>query len=139
MRWRQTDEQKMPEDAAKSLRLVYEVIEELLQSHPIDARRVYIVGRGMGGAGALEAAARRPEMFAAVVAGTPETYFDLPKRLSQIPVAVVLNSDSPRPSLDRQKEIMNELRDAGNRRVKDFEGDAFYAEQTYEWLFEQRR
>ncbi len=42
-------------------------LEQVLDKHPVDARRIYLTGLSMGGYGAWDLAARQPERFAAVV------------------------------------------------------------------------
>jgi predicted peptidase len=54
-------------------RLAFEIIDALQHELPIDARRIYITGQSMGGAGLWHMTARRPKLFAAAVAccGSP--------------------------------------------------------------------
>ncbi|MFZ9687641.1 MAG: prolyl oligopeptidase family serine peptidase [Chitinophagaceae bacterium] len=49
----------------KSLKLVSDFIDTLLQSNQVDKKRVYIGGLSMGGFGTLELLWRRPQTFAA--------------------------------------------------------------------------
>ncbi len=44
-----------------------QLIDALLEGCPVDRRRVYLTGLSMGGFGSWELAARRPDLFAAVV------------------------------------------------------------------------
>jgi len=46
-------------------RLALEVIDALVRELPIDARRIYLTGQSMGGAGAWHLLAQRPNLFAA--------------------------------------------------------------------------
>jgi predicted peptidase len=56
---------------------VLELLEEFMGAHAVDPARVYATGLSMGAFGALDLAARRPELFAAAVAvcggGDPAT------------------------------------------------------------------
>jgi len=136
--WGRTGRRRMPENAGDSLTRLYELVDELLKTHPIDPKRIYIAGSYMGGAGALETAARRPNLFAAVLAGHPETYEEAYALLKTVPVAIVPAAEKE-PSRERHLEIADEFRDAGNGNVKILEGDAFTEAETYRWLSEQER
>ena len=48
-------------------RVALEVINMLLREFPIDARRIYVTGQSMGGAGVWNIIAYRPNFFAAAV------------------------------------------------------------------------
>jgi predicted peptidase len=47
---------------------VISLIESLVTTHPVDLSRIYVAGLSMGGFGALDLAARRPDLVAAAVA-----------------------------------------------------------------------
>lgn len=52
----------------ENLGYVEELVGELLQKHPIDENRIYIIGCSIGGTGAFGAIARYPDLFAAGIA-----------------------------------------------------------------------
>ena len=56
---------KSPE-VSEPLKLTLDLVDSLIKELPIDADRVSVIGMSMGGFGALDAAQRRPELFAAV-------------------------------------------------------------------------
>jgi predicted peptidase len=58
---------KMAKDPTPAMRAVMQAIDAVLASKPVDRERVYLTGLSMGGFGAFDLAARRPELFAAVV------------------------------------------------------------------------
>lgn len=68
---------KMQPEPTRALRAVMQAMDEIIATRPIDRDRVYLTGLSMGGFGAFELAARRPELFAAVVpicgGGDPST------------------------------------------------------------------
>jgi len=51
----------------KPTEMLINLIEELIQTQPIDPDRVYITGLSMGGFGTFDIMARRPDLFAAAV------------------------------------------------------------------------
>lgn len=109
---------KLSSEPEAPFKMTYELIEELIKVHAIDADRVYIVGRGMGASGALAAAAYKPGFFAAVAASNPEIPRDAAAALKTIPVVLVGDKENT----DRVKEIKNELAEAGNKNVEVHEG-----------------
>lgn len=52
----------------ENLGYVEELIGELMQKHPVDPNRIYIIGCSIGGVGAFGAIARYPDLFAAGIA-----------------------------------------------------------------------
>jgi predicted peptidase len=48
-------------------RLAVEIVDRLVHEFPIDARRIYVTGQSMGGAGTWNVIANRPDFFAAAV------------------------------------------------------------------------
>jgi predicted peptidase len=57
----------MKEKPSTPLRLALELVDSLAAELPVDKGRIYVTGLSMGGYGAWEAAARRPDFFAAAV------------------------------------------------------------------------
>ncbi|MGQ0553454.1 MAG: PHB depolymerase family esterase [Planctomycetota bacterium] len=68
----------VPWTSAAGQAQVLELITAELRSGRIDARRIYLAGHGAGATGALQVAARNPEVFAgvAVWSGTPAPLWD---------------------------------------------------------------
>jgi len=58
---------KMEPEPKRALRAVMQAMDEIIATRPVDRDRIYLTGLSMGGFGAFELAARRPELFAAVV------------------------------------------------------------------------
>ncbi|MFN0138006.1 MAG: alpha/beta hydrolase-fold protein [Phycisphaerae bacterium] len=137
--WRQMGQKNMPaEPEAAAMRLTLELIDELIRTHPIDPSRIYVTGGVMGGAGALSAAAHRPELFAAVFAVDPEMYRDGAGALKDMPITVATDPASNKTG--RPQEIVKEITDAGNAKVVLVEArDPGEKNKDIEWLFKQRR
>jgi predicted peptidase len=49
------------------LRLALDLVEQFAETHNVDPNRIYITGLSMGGYGAFDAVARRPDLFAAAL------------------------------------------------------------------------
>ncbi|MEM7698030.1 MAG: prolyl oligopeptidase family serine peptidase [Verrucomicrobiota bacterium] len=50
-----------------TLHLVFDLLDEIAESHPVDQNRVYVLGHSMGGFGSFEAVALAPDRFAAAI------------------------------------------------------------------------
>lgn len=61
-----TDSHTQPKDPGEVGRLLLGLIEKSIQQLAVDPKRVYLTGLSMGGYGAWDLAARRPDLFAAV-------------------------------------------------------------------------
>lgn len=68
-RWSAYDfeDMSMKERPTKQMALLRGLIDQILESMPVDPKRVYITGLSMGGFGTFDAVARYPELFAAAV------------------------------------------------------------------------
>jgi poly(3-hydroxybutyrate) depolymerase len=83
------DGRPMPADAGGTVLATMSLIEELVRTKNIDPARVYLVGTGIGGSGAIEIAARRPELIAAVIAAEPHVHSDAGRPLGDLSVNIV--------------------------------------------------
>ena len=86
---------KFATEPTRVMRAVMQAMDEVLTSKAVDRTRVYLTGLSMGGFGAFDLAARKPELFAAVVpicgGGDPATA----ATLARMPVCIVHGSDDP--------------------------------------------
>ncbi len=140
--WQQpaaSGEATMGDTPSDSLAAVFALVEELVRTRPIDPARVYIVGPETGGSAALEAAARRPDLFAAVVALTPSLHKDTASRLLKTPILVLARTASDTQTAD----VVQRLRDAGHSTVQFVstvnDRDGLKDAGMAAWLFQQRR
>ncbi|MFM1823035.1 MAG: hypothetical protein RI967_1301 [Planctomycetota bacterium] len=82
-------------EPTRAMRAVMQAVDEVLATKPIDTARVYLTGLSMGGFGSFDLAARRPELFAAVVpicgGGDPKTA----DTVAGIPFFIVHGTDDP--------------------------------------------
>jgi predicted peptidase len=96
------------------LPLVFEVVEQLREEHPIDGNRIYALGASMGGSGTWNILAAKPEMFAAAIpvcAGQfPEHYAE---KLTGIPLWIFHGYADNTISVDRSRDAFAALKKAG--------------------------
>lgn len=64
--WSEKKSVPMAEKPSDQMQMAMAVLDQTLESLPIDRRRVYLTGLSMGGYGSWELAMRRPNLFAAV-------------------------------------------------------------------------
>lgn len=62
-----SDELKFQETPSRPMSLLRELIDQMVQTLPIDESRIYITGLSMGGYGTFDAVMRYPDLFAAAV------------------------------------------------------------------------
>lgn len=129
------------------LRLVLELVDALAAELPVDANRIYITGLSMGGFGAWDAIARRPDLFAAAVpicgGGDPA---QAPK-LKTLPIWAFHGEKDPVVSPSRTTTMIEAIRAAGGRPKMTLYADAQHDSwtRTYAnpdvlaWLFAQRK
>jgi predicted peptidase len=136
-------------EPTRSLRAVEAMIAEVLGTKPIDRDRVYLTGLSMGGFGAFDLAARRPELFAAVVAvcggGDPSTA----DRLKGVPFTIVHGTLDPVVPVEQGRMMEIALRGAGaSVTLREYPGTGhdswtpayrFGADGVLDWMFAQRR
>ena len=136
-------------EPTRSLRAVEAMIDELLETRPVDRDRVYLTGLSMGGFGAFDLAARRSELFAAVVpvcgGGDPSTA----GRMKGLPFLIVHGTDDPVVPVEQSRMMEVALRGAGATvTLKEFPGVGhdswtpayrFGPDGVLDWMFAQRR
>lgn len=149
-----------PTEPARAMRAVMAAMDEVLASRPIDRTRIYLTGLSMGGFGSFDLAARRPELFAAVVpicgGGDPAT---APK-VASIPFFIVHGDDDPIVPV-RLSRVMRDAIAAAQPKTSDPAGAApknpsyreyskvghaswtpayrFGPDGVLDWMFAQRR
>lgn len=86
---------KRAAEPTRAMRALMQAIDEVMATKAVDPSRVYLTGLSMGGFGAFDLAARRPELFAAVVpicgGGDPATA----ATVARIPFYIVHGTDDP--------------------------------------------
>ncbi len=132
-----------------AMQAVIQAMDQVMAGRPIDPDRVYLTGLSMGGFGSFDLAARRPEVFAAVVpicgGGDPQTA----ERMCHIPFFIVHGADDPIVPVALSQRMRDALTAAGaTPRYQEPTGvghaswGAAYSQtpgSALEWMFEQKR
>lgn len=136
-----------PEKISRPLDLTMQVVDEMLADAAVDESRVYIAGLSMGGYGTWDALARRPELFAAAIpicgGGSVETVADF----KDIPLWCFHGASDNVVNVKKSRDMIAALKAAGGEpRYTEYPGvghnswtQTFASEETFQWLFEQKR
>ena len=89
------------------------MMDEIIQSKPIDQHRIYLTGLSMGGFGTWELAARLPERFAAVapLCGGGDT--NKADRLVGLPLWCFHGDKDDQVPVERSREMIEAIKRAG--------------------------
>lgn len=141
------DSHTMPAEPSQPLAAVFELVDTLLKTQPIDAQRIYITGLSMGGYGTWDAIQRRPDMFAAAVpvcgGGDPA----LAKQIQFTPLWAFHGDQDQAVKVKRSREMIEALKGVGAEPLyTEYKGvghdswtETYKNPKLYEWLFAQRR
>ncbi|MEM7475578.1 MAG: prolyl oligopeptidase family serine peptidase [Planctomycetota bacterium] len=144
--WRQ-DTVTLPESISPSLKLVFEVVDSMLQDAAIDKNRVYITGLSMGGYGTWDALYRRPDFFAAALpvcgGADPKTA----ATIKHIPVWCFHGDQDRAVKVEFSRDMIAALKEAGGEpKYTEYEGvghnswtQTYANPEVHDWLFSQRR
>lgn len=125
-----------------------ELIEQTIRQHRIDPNRVYLTGLSMGGFGSWELAARRPDLFAAVVPICGGGHPDWAERLKQTPLWAVHGAEDRVVPPEHSRDMIQAIQSAGGTpHYSELPGvghDSWhlaYAADSdiLKWMFQQRR
>ncbi|MDX2197365.1 MAG: prolyl oligopeptidase family serine peptidase [Phycisphaerae bacterium] len=139
--WRQAAEPTAPLAAALAL------AEKMIAEQPIDPDRVYLLGAEMGGFGAWEMLARKPELFAAAIPVAGDADSRKVRAYKKVPVWVFHGARDPEVSISRVRSHLSELRKVNpDVEFTEFEDKAHAIlpkvmahKELLPWLFEQKR
>ncbi|MBP3959063.1 prolyl oligopeptidase family serine peptidase [Gemmata sp. G18] len=137
---------KSPE-ISEPLKLTLALTDSLLKDLPIDPDRVYIVGMSMGGYGALDAAQRRPELFAACVPICGAGDVSKAKDIAHVPVWAFHGDADTAVPVSGSREIIDALKKAGAEpKYTEYPkvghnswSPAFEEKEFWNWIFSQKR
>src|SRR5262245_5157556 len=107
------DAHQMPAQPSEPLTGMFELIDKLVATKPIDTRRIYITGLSMGGFGVWDAVQRRPELFAAAapVCGGGDPF--LAKQIHFVPVWAFHGDEDKTVKVNRSREMIEALKNLG--------------------------
>ena len=146
--WSKPDDPNTPDEPSPQMQYAIEAFEQTLRDEQIDADRVYLTGLSMGGFGSFDLGARHPDWFAAVAPICGAADLTKVAALKDLPVWVAHGDDDEAVPVDRSRNAVQALREAG--------GQPIYIEMpgvghnswtpSYEdndglvpWMFRQRR
>jgi predicted peptidase len=123
------------------------VLDDVARSHRVDLDRVYITGHSMGGRGALYAAFKMPERFAAVLSLAPVSPITAwAPKLAGIPLWLFHGPKDQFTPLKEIEELFHATEAAGGHpKLTVLPGrdhyilDVYDRPEIYEWLRQQRR
>jgi predicted peptidase len=123
------------------------LLDEVAATHRVDRERIYISGHSMGGRGALYAAYKMPERFAAVMSLAPSSPVTAwGGKLARIPLWLFHGSKDQFTPLKEVEELVRAIEAAGGR--PEFTAlaerdhyilDVYERPELYEWLARQKR
>lgn len=148
-----------PEDETWSNQVLFELLDEVMKKHAVDARRVYATGLSMGGYGTWSLALERPERFAAVapICGGANLLdvllaksFDTRRReaLRRLPIWAFHGGKDDTVPVSESERLVTALKGLGCRDVRltvypeaghDSWTETYNNPAFYEWLLKQER
>lgn len=145
--WRSEEQQSRSPEPTRAMRAVMDEVRALVGARDIDLHRVYLTGLSMGGFGAWDLAARKPDWFAAVVpicGGGDPNAADAYKGL---PIWAWHDRDDPVVPVSLTRTMVKAGREAGaDMQYNEVTGyghgswvAAYEADKAPAWMFAQRR
>jgi predicted peptidase len=123
------------------------ILDEVAQTHRIDPDRVYVTGHSMGARGALYAAYKMPERFAAVIALAPVGPITAwAEKLAALPLWIFHGPNDQFTPLKEVEELIHAIEAKGSHpQFTVLPGrdhyilDVYDRPDLYQWLAQQRR
>ncbi len=141
------DAHAMPAQPSDSMAALFELLDHVERTQPIDSRRIYLTGLSMGAFGVWDAIQRRPELFAAAapICGGGDPI--LAKQIQFVPLWVFHGDADDTVKVKRSREMVEAVKGVGTQvkytEYKDVGHDSWtrtYQDPAlYEWMFAQRR
>lgn len=131
----------------KPMKLVLELIHQLIKTLPVDTTRIYITGLSMGGFGTYDAIIREPNLFAAAVPVCGGGDTSKASVIAPIPIWIFHGAEDPVVPVQYDYEMVQALIKAGAHPgltiypgVGHFSWVAAYSDPVMiNWLFDQRK
>lgn len=134
-------------DPSRSMRLLFELINDCIKKFNIDTSRIYITGLSMGGFGTFDAIERNPNLFAAAVPVCGGGDVSRAQTIAHIPTWIFHGSEDPAVNPALSMEMAAALFKAGAHpgltmypATGHFSWLAAYSDEAMmEWLFAQHK
>ncbi len=123
------------------------ILDDVTATHRVDPDRVYVTGHSMGGRGALYAAYKMPNRFAAIVSlGVYSPITAWAEKLANIPLWLFHGTNDQFTTLKEVEELVNATRAAGGHpqltvlpERDHYILDVYDRPDLYKWLAQQKR
>jgi predicted peptidase len=144
--WGEKESHQMPEQPSEPMRLLLQLLDELPKEFSLDPQRFYLTGLSMGGFGAWDLLARRPQLFAAAIPICGGADNTTALRIKHIPLWTFHGDKDTVVWPQRTRTMVEALKAAdGNVKYTEYAGvghnswDKAYAEpELFDWLFSHR-
>jgi len=151
MRWVEVDwtldAHQMPAQPSEPLAALFELLDHLQRTQPIDSRRIYLTGLSMGGFGVWDTIQRRPELFAAAapICGGGDPI--LAKQIQFVPLWVFHGDADETVKVNRSRAMVEAVKGVGTEvKYTEYKGvghdswtQTYKDPALYAWMFSQRR
>ncbi|MFN0048828.1 MAG: prolyl oligopeptidase family serine peptidase [Cytophagales bacterium] len=141
------DNLRMSAKPSKPMKLVRELIAQLVKNQPIDTNRIYITGVSLGGMGTFDAMMRYPDLFAAAVPVCGAGDLTKASTIKHIPTWIFHGAEDAAVDVKHTTEMINALQKAGGNpgvtiypEIGHFSWLGAYTDPLMiEWLYRQRK
>jgi len=137
-----------PSDKSWEVEPLARLVDHLAEELPVDKQRMYVTGLSMGGFGTWNLLAKHPKLFAAAVpiCGGGDT--KTASTIKHIPIWVFHGDKDEAVNIQRSREMVNAVKDAGGQEIKftEYEGvghnswsQTYDNQEVYDWLLSHKR
>jgi predicted peptidase len=136
-----------PSDGTPGANLLFELLDSILLTLPIDRGRIYLTGQSLGGYGTFYMVMKRPDLFAAAIpvcgGGDPTEA----SKFRGVPIWAFHGIEDPVVAAQRSREMVEAIRSVGgSAALTEYEGvghnswEFAYAEpELLNWLYAQHK
>lgn len=127
--------------------LLFELLDKVLATLPVDHRRIYVTGQSLGGYGTFYVVMKRPDLFAAAVPGCGGGVPERAELFRGVPVWAFHGNADPVVPVQRSREMLEAIRKQGGSvalteydHVGHNSWEFAYSEpRLVDWLYSQHR